>query len=31
MKNKEFMDNFTAIVKKVVSPMDSAMGDIYNF
>ena len=31
MKNKEFMDNFTAIVKKVVSLRDSAMGDIYNF
>ena len=31
MKNKEFMDNFTAIVKKVVSLMDSAMGYIYNF
>ena len=29
MKNKEFMDNFTAIVKKVDSVMDSAMGEIY--
>lgn len=29
MKNKEFMDNFTAIVKKVDNVMDSAMGEIY--